>query len=57
MKQSYLCNFDIENEFLDPKNPHVPIFGHQIASEMELQHYFQNSGANSPSSGWKLKLR
>ena len=41
-EQSHFCNFDIKNEFLDPKNPHVSIFRHQIAIEMELQHYFQN---------------
>ena len=28
--------------FLDPKNPHVAIFRHRIASKMELQHCFQN---------------
>ena len=48
MKQSYFCNFDIKNKFLDPKNPLVVIFRHQIAAEMELQHYFQNSGAKFP---------
>ena len=57
MKQSYFCNFDIKNEFFDPKKPHVAIFRHQIAREMELQHYFQNSGAKYPSSGQKFKLR
>ena len=57
MKQSYFYNFDIKNEFLDPKNPHVAIFRYQIASEMELQDYFQNSGAKSPPSGRKFKLR
>ena len=57
MKQSYFCNFGIKNEFSDPKNPHVAIFRHQIAAEIELRHYFQNSGAKSPSSGQKLKLR
>ena len=57
MKQSYFCNFDIKNEFLDPQNPHVTIFRHHTASEMELQHYFKNSGAKSPSSGRKFKLR
>ena len=48
--------FDIKNEFLDPKNPHVAIFRHHTASEMKLQDYFQNSGAKSPSSGQKFKL-
>ena len=57
MKQSHFCNFDIKNEFLDPKNPHEAIFRHQTASEMELQHYFQNLGAKSLSSGQKFKLR
>ena len=60
MKQSYFCNFDIKNEFLDPKNPHVAIFRHQTSSETELQDYFQNSGAESPSSRiyfQKFKLR
>ena len=57
MKQSYFCNFDVKNEFLDPKNPHVAIFRHQIAPEIELQDYFQNSEAKSPSSGKKFKLR
>ena len=57
MKQSYFCNFGIKNEFLDPKNPHVAIFRHQTASEMELQHYFQNWEAKSPFSGRKFKLR
>ena len=47
MKQSYFCNFDIKTEFLDPKNPHVTIFMHQNASEIKLQHYFQNSEAKS----------
>ena len=45
MKQSNFCDFDIKNKFLDFENPHVAIFRHQIAPEMELQHYFQNSGA------------
>ena len=45
MKQSYFCDFDIKNKFLDLKNPHVAIFRHQIAPEMELQHYLQNSEA------------
>ena len=57
MKQSYFCNFDIKNEFLDPKNPHVAIFRHETASEIDLQDYFQNLGAESPSSGRKFKLR
>ena len=56
MKQSYFCNFDIKNEFSEPKNPHVGIFRHQIAPEMELQHYFQNLEAKSPSIGQKFKL-
>ena len=56
MKQWYFCYFDIKNEFHDTKNPYVAIFRHQIASEMELQHYFQKSGAKSPSSGQKIKL-
>ena len=56
MKQSYFCNFDIKHEFLDPQNLHVAIFRHQNQSEMELQHYFQNSGAKSPCSGQKFKL-
>ena len=56
MKQLYVCNFDIKNEFLDPKNPYVAIFRHQIALEVELQDYFQNSGAKSPSNGQKFKL-
>ena len=42
MKQSNFCDFDIKNKFLDLKNSHVAIFRHQIAPEMELQHYFQN---------------
>ena len=57
VKQSYFWNFDIKNEFLYPKNPQVAIFRHQTASEMKLQLYFQNSGAKSPSSGRKFKLR
>ena len=57
MKQSHFCKFDIKKEFLDPKNPHVAIFRHQITPGMELQHYFQNSGSKSPSSGRKFKLR
>ena len=56
MKQLYVCNFDIKNEFLDSHNPYVAIFRHQTASEMELQDYFQNSGAKSPSNGWKFKV-
>ena len=58
MKQSYFRNFDIKNELPDPKNPHVAIFRYQIAPEMEIpvQHYFQNSGAKSPSCGQKFKL-
>ena len=56
MKQSYFCNLGIKNEFVDPKNPHVAILGHQIVPEMELQHYFQNSEAISPSSGQKFIL-
>ena len=55
MKQSHFCNFDIKNEFLDSKNPQVAIFRHQIAAEMQLQHYFQNLGAKSSSSGEKFK--
>ena len=54
MKQSYFCNFDNKNEFLDPKNPHVAIFRHQTASKLELQDYFQNLGAKSLSSGKKF---
>ena len=57
MKQSYFCNFDIKNEFLDFENSNVAIFKHQIAPETELQYYFQNLGAKSPSSGGKFKLR
>ena len=57
MKQSYFCNFDIKNEFLDPKNPHVAIFMDQTALEMELQDYFQNLRAKSSSSGQKFKVR
>ena len=49
--------FDIKKESLDPKNPYEAIFRHQTASEMELQHYFLNLGAKSPSSGQKLKLQ
>ena len=45
MKQSYFFDFDMKNKFLNIKNPLVVIFMHQIAPEMELQHYFQNSGA------------
>ena len=55
MKQSYFCNFDIKNEFLDPKSPYLAIFKHQTASEMELKHYFQKLEAKSPYSGWKFK--
>ena len=54
---TFLQFFDIKNEFLDPKNPHVAIFRHQTASEMELQHYFKNSRAKPPSSGRKFKLQ
>ena len=57
MKQSYFWNFDIKNELLDPKNPLVAIFRHQIAPEMELQHYFEKSGSKSPSSARKVKLQ
>ena len=57
MKQSYFCNFDIKNELLDPKNPHVDIFRYQIALKMELQHYFQNSLEKSLSSAQKFKLK
>ena len=57
MKQSYFCNFDIKNKFFDPQNPHVAILRHQTASEMKVHDYFQNSGAKSPSSGRKFKLR
>ena len=57
MKQSCFCNLDIKNEFFDPKNPHVAFFKHQIAPEMELQHYFQTLGAKFSSSGQKFKLR
>ena len=57
MKQSYHCNFNIKNEFLDPKNPYVAIFRHQIAPEMEFQRYFQNLGAKSLCRGQKIKLQ
>ena len=57
MKQSYFCNFDIKNEFLDPQNSLVAIFRYHTVSEMELRHYFQNLAAKSPSSGQKFKLR
>ena len=56
MKQSYFCNFEIKNEFLDLKNPHLAIFRHQFAPKMELQLYFQNLGAKAPLSGQKFKL-
>ena len=57
LKQSNFCDFDIKNKFLDLKNPHVAIFRHQIAPEMELQHYFQNSGAKISPRGPKFKSR
>ena len=57
MKQSNFCNFDNKNKFLDLKNPHEAIFRHQIAPEMELQHYFQNSGVKFHSRCQKFKPR
>ena len=57
MKQSNFCDFDVKNKFLDLKNPHVAIFRHQIAPEMELQHYFQNSGAKFSYRCQKFKPR
>ena len=57
MKQSNFCNFDVRNKFLDLKNPHVTNFRHQIAAEMELQHYFQNSGAKISPRCQKFKPR
>ena len=48
MKQSYFCNFDIKNKFLGLKNPHRAVFRHQIAPEMEIQHYFHNLGTKCP---------
>ena len=57
MKQLYFCNFDIKNEFIDPKNLHVAIFRHHTVLKIELQLYFQNSGATSPCSGQKFKVR
>ena len=38
----------MKNKFLNIKNHLVVIFRHQIAPEIELQHYFQNSGAKFP---------
>ena len=57
MKQWYFCYFDIKNEFHDTKNPYVAIFGHQIASEMELQQNLPQVAKKSNCFKLKNHLR
>ena len=48
MKQSYFCNFDIKNEFLDPKNPHVQFSGIRLLQKWNYRTIFKTREQNLP---------
>ena len=48
MKQSYFCNFDIKNEFLDPQNPHVKFSGITLLQKWNYSTILKTREQNLP---------